>query len=200
MSVLSSGRQFIAVVEAGKDGEFWEDDFFSACDSSEQSTCSRTATSFCSSTPAPSSSHSSGTTSRESAKVNLELANDGSGLVTMGSQHHSVGRCTPCKFFRSRRGCLNGAQCKLCHYPHPEMTTSAIRKFARNVAIQKAQMHAPFDVDAQSDISHTQSAISEQSCLLQATGQPFRSASDPGCSWAGGGQVADYHQVTRLSF
>jgi hypothetical protein len=33
---------------------------------------------------------------------------------------------------------LNGEQCELCHLPHSEMTTSAIRKFARYVATEKA--------------------------------------------------------------
>mmetsp|Transcript_49608 Transcript_49608/g.160378 ORF Transcript_49608/g.160378 Transcript_49608/m.160378 type:complete len:235 (-) Transcript_49608:119-823(-) len=49
-------------------------------------------------------------------------------LMSLGTQLHPLGRCTPCKFYRSRRGCRDGIECTLCHYPHEEMTYSEVRK------------------------------------------------------------------------
>mmetsp|Transcript_56437 Transcript_56437/g.120061 ORF Transcript_56437/g.120061 Transcript_56437/m.120061 type:complete len:464 (-) Transcript_56437:56-1447(-) len=49
-------------------------------------------------------------------------------LMSIGSQLHCHGRCTPCKFYRSHRGCNDGQLCTLCHYPHWEMSYSEIRR------------------------------------------------------------------------
>jgi len=51
--------------------------------------------------------------------------------VSLGSQLHHLGECTPCKFFRSRRGCRDGLQCTLCHFPHSNMTYSSIKRAVR---------------------------------------------------------------------
>jgi len=66
------------------------------------------------------------------------LALPGPGLLwSEGSRLHDCGECTPCKFFRSRRGCKAGTECNLCHFPHEELTFSAIRKVMRDKALAK---------------------------------------------------------------
>lgn len=52
-----------------------------------------------------------------------------------GAWAHSLGGCTPCKFFRSTRGCKDGAACKYCHFAHPELTPSGVRSVMRRHAI-----------------------------------------------------------------
>jgi len=49
---------------------------------------------------------------------------------------HATAECTPCKFFRSRRGCRLAEECKLCHYPHEEMSGSSVRRVVRRRAIE----------------------------------------------------------------
>mmetsp|Transcript_112746 Transcript_112746/g.304412 ORF Transcript_112746/g.304412 Transcript_112746/m.304412 type:complete len:442 (+) Transcript_112746:89-1414(+) len=48
-------------------------------------------------------------------------------LISLGALHHDAGRCTPCKYNRSKRGCLDGANCVLCHHPHLELSYSGMR-------------------------------------------------------------------------
>eukprot|EP00928_Gymnodinium_smaydae_P069935 TRINITY_DN5381_c0_g2_i1.p1 TRINITY_DN5381_c0_g2~~TRINITY_DN5381_c0_g2_i1.p1 ORF type:complete len:188 (-),score=7.33 TRINITY_DN5381_c0_g2_i1:158-721(-) len=45
-----------------------------------------------------------------------------------GTRLHAQNRCVPCKFFRTRGGCRNGAACHFCHEPHTEMTTSQVKR------------------------------------------------------------------------
>lgn len=59
--------------------------------------------------------------------------------LSIGSQLHSSGACTPCKFFHSKRGCRDGTQCTLCHHPHTEMTFSSIKQTMRRKARAKQQ-------------------------------------------------------------
>jgi len=59
--------------------------------------------------------------------------------LSLGSQHHHSGNCTPCKFFRGRRGCREGANCNLCHFPHEEMTYSAIRRAVRIAGVDNSR-------------------------------------------------------------
>jgi len=57
-------------------------------------------------------------------------------LPSKGSKSHGKG-CTPCKFYRGRRGCRDGTDCTLCHFPHEEMTYSAIRRAVRQHGLQR---------------------------------------------------------------
>mmetsp|Transcript_19070 Transcript_19070/g.43303 ORF Transcript_19070/g.43303 Transcript_19070/m.43303 type:complete len:137 (-) Transcript_19070:102-512(-) len=41
---------------------------------------------------------------------------------------HEDGVCLPCHFFWSRRGCLEGDDCTMCHAHHEDMSRSAIRR------------------------------------------------------------------------
>mmetsp|Transcript_20330 Transcript_20330/g.57205 ORF Transcript_20330/g.57205 Transcript_20330/m.57205 type:complete len:291 (+) Transcript_20330:51-923(+) len=67
------------------------------------------------------------------------------GFLSLGSRLHEDAACTPCKFFRSTRGCRDGALCKLCHYPHEGETRSAIRRAVRRTGLEK---RAFFDANA----------------------------------------------------
>lgn len=58
-------------------------------------------------------------------------------LPSSGSHSHCAGTCTPCKFFRSQRGCKHGTLCELCHFPHGELTLSAIRKSQKRAGLKK---------------------------------------------------------------
>jgi len=69
---------------------------------------------------------------------------DGS-FLSIGSRLHETGECTPCKFFRSARGCRDATLCKLCHYPHDDLSYSGIRKAARQKGIKRREF---FDVQA----------------------------------------------------
>lgn len=51
----------------------------------------------------------------------------------------STGLCRPCQFMRNRKGCLDGADCVHCHYPHEEMTNSAIRRAHRRASAEKRE-------------------------------------------------------------
>eukprot|EP00928_Gymnodinium_smaydae_P067175 TRINITY_DN5010_c1_g1_i2.p1 TRINITY_DN5010_c1_g1~~TRINITY_DN5010_c1_g1_i2.p1 ORF type:complete len:118 (+),score=3.00 TRINITY_DN5010_c1_g1_i2:181-534(+) len=54
---------------------------------------------------------------------------DSCGCPSVGSEGHEDGRCAgPCKDLRSGRGCTFGKKCKLCHLPHPEVSSTKIRK------------------------------------------------------------------------
>jgi len=59
--------------------------------------------------------------------------------LSIGSSGHFAGTCTPCKFFRQRRGCRDGSKCNLCHFPHTELTHSGIRKAMRLSAQRKRE-------------------------------------------------------------
>jgi len=59
---------------------------------------------------------------------------------SVGSRLHHIGECTPCKYFRSRRGCKDGVQCRLCHHPHEELTYSGIRRAMRKRGMEKRQL------------------------------------------------------------
>lgn len=56
-----------------------------------------------------------------------------------GSIYHKQGLCRPCQFMRNRKGCLDGADCVHCHYPHEEMTNSAIRRAHRRASAEKRE-------------------------------------------------------------
>mmetsp|Transcript_1141 Transcript_1141/g.3682 ORF Transcript_1141/g.3682 Transcript_1141/m.3682 type:complete len:307 (+) Transcript_1141:82-1002(+) len=66
-------------------------------------------------------------------------------FLSLGSRLHDDAACTPCKFFRSARGCRDGALCKLCHYPHEGETRSAVRRAVRRSGLQK---RAQFEANA----------------------------------------------------
>jgi len=54
-----------------------------------------------------------------------------------GAAVHHIGQCTPCKFFRTRRGCKDEERCALCHYPHPELTFSGVRRAMKQRSQEK---------------------------------------------------------------
>mmetsp|Transcript_65431 Transcript_65431/g.188512 ORF Transcript_65431/g.188512 Transcript_65431/m.188512 type:complete len:268 (-) Transcript_65431:92-895(-) len=54
---------------------------------------------------------------------------------SIGARFHAAGECTPCKFFRSRRGCKDGPSCHLCHHKHDELTYSGIRRLMKKKAL-----------------------------------------------------------------
>jgi hypothetical protein len=58
---------------------------------------------------------------------------------SVGSVGHHAGKCTPCKFHRSKRGCRAGLTCNLCHFPHEDLTHSAIRRAMRFSAQAKRE-------------------------------------------------------------
>jgi len=75
----------------------------------------------------------------------------------VGSSLHPSGRCKPCRFVLTRRGCTSGDDCKFCHLPHdvgeipkrkarPGKTTrDSFKKFC---AKQKAEIaHNPLTFD-----------------------------------------------------
>eukprot|EP00928_Gymnodinium_smaydae_P013096 TRINITY_DN1477_c0_g1_i2.p1 TRINITY_DN1477_c0_g1~~TRINITY_DN1477_c0_g1_i2.p1 ORF type:complete len:207 (-),score=21.24 TRINITY_DN1477_c0_g1_i2:113-733(-) len=54
---------------------------------------------------------------------------DAAGGWSAGSEGHDEGLCAgPCKDLRSGRGCTYGKKCKLCHLPHPDVSSTSIRK------------------------------------------------------------------------
>merc|ERR1719356_1938840 len=52
-------------------------------------------------------------------------------VMSNGSLRHAFGHCTPCRFTRRRGGCRFGFNCIFCHYPHEELTSTAIRNMHR---------------------------------------------------------------------
>mmetsp|Transcript_13934 Transcript_13934/g.39827 ORF Transcript_13934/g.39827 Transcript_13934/m.39827 type:complete len:355 (-) Transcript_13934:163-1227(-) len=71
------------------------------------------------------------------SEVSTENATAKGDVMSKGSALHDTGGCTPCKFFRSRRGCRLGEECKLCHFPHAEMSGSSVRRAVRRRAIEE---------------------------------------------------------------
>lgn len=67
---------------------------------------------------------------------------DGNAPLSVGSAGHHVGKCVPCKFVRSKRGCIMGTECNLCHHPHGELTMSGMRKSMRIAAKEKREQSA----------------------------------------------------------
>mmetsp|Transcript_86457 Transcript_86457/g.239744 ORF Transcript_86457/g.239744 Transcript_86457/m.239744 type:complete len:301 (-) Transcript_86457:147-1049(-) len=61
-------------------------------------------------------------------------------FMSLGSRLHDTGHCTPCKFFRGRRGCRDQALCQLCHYPHEELTRSGVRRAQKRSSIEKRKL------------------------------------------------------------
>jgi len=66
-----------------------------------------------------------------------DTAEDDGTMPSIGSALHATEECTPCKFFRGRRGCKDGNECKLCHFPHNELTYSGIRRMMRKKGLEK---------------------------------------------------------------
>eukprot|EP00928_Gymnodinium_smaydae_P083610 TRINITY_DN6684_c0_g1_i1.p1 TRINITY_DN6684_c0_g1~~TRINITY_DN6684_c0_g1_i1.p1 ORF type:complete len:204 (-),score=22.94 TRINITY_DN6684_c0_g1_i1:113-724(-) len=79
---------------------------------------------------------------------------DACGCPSIGSEGHEFGRCKgPCKDLRSGRGCTFGKKCKRCHLPHPEVSSTAIRKqriLAKKLGeqfIQSCESHSAHQID-----------------------------------------------------
>ncbi|CAK0827613.1 unnamed protein product [Prorocentrum cordatum] len=67
----------------------------------------------------------------------LQCPRDGEGkFLSLGAAKHAVGKCTPCKFAVSKRGCKDGILCKLCHATH-ELTRSGMRRVARRNGLER---------------------------------------------------------------
>jgi len=58
---------------------------------------------------------------------------------SVGSRLHAVDACTPCKFYRGRRGCKDGVHCQFCHHKHEELTYSGIRRLMRKKGLERQQ-------------------------------------------------------------
>jgi len=69
--------------------------------------------------------------------------NDDEDLPSIGAALHAAGECTPCKFFRGRRGCKDGKACTLCHHKHDELTYSGIRRLMRKKALEGREPGEP---------------------------------------------------------
>lgn len=67
-------------------------------------------------------------------------------LPSLGAELHHLDACTPCKFFRSKRGCYDGATCKHCHFPHENLTYAGVRKVARQRGLAKHGLVKPNSV------------------------------------------------------
>eukprot|EP00928_Gymnodinium_smaydae_P089801 TRINITY_DN73700_c0_g1_i1.p1 TRINITY_DN73700_c0_g1~~TRINITY_DN73700_c0_g1_i1.p1 ORF type:complete len:244 (+),score=16.79 TRINITY_DN73700_c0_g1_i1:161-892(+) len=52
-------------------------------------------------------------------------------IPSIGSEHHFVGQCTPCKYAFGKRGCRFGLECRFCHFPHDERTRSSVKRNRR---------------------------------------------------------------------
>jgi len=48
-------------------------------------------------------------------------------LVSLGARKHPS-NCAPCWFMDRAKGCVDGALCNQCHYPHTELSTAAKHK------------------------------------------------------------------------
>eukprot|EP00928_Gymnodinium_smaydae_P035277 TRINITY_DN2484_c1_g1_i2.p1 TRINITY_DN2484_c1_g1~~TRINITY_DN2484_c1_g1_i2.p1 ORF type:complete len:194 (-),score=12.35 TRINITY_DN2484_c1_g1_i2:342-854(-) len=68
---------------------------------------------------------------------------DSCGRWSVGSEGHEHGLCQgPCKSLRSGRGCTYGTKCKMCHFPHPEVSSSSLRnKWAKAERGQERSEH-----------------------------------------------------------
>jgi len=99
--------------------------------------------------------------------------------LSFGSRLHLQNRCTPCKFFRGRRGCRDGVQCKMCHFPHEELTYSGIRKAAKNSALAKRSWFDQQPVQVQNNsVKNTFVHIADSNDDAPAPKQMTRSSSD----------------------
>jgi len=78
-----------------------------------------------------------------SLSKNPEMPN---ALPSLGAELHHLDACTPCKFFRSKRGCYDGATCKHCHFPHENLTYAGVRKVARQRGLAKHGLVKPNSV------------------------------------------------------
>lgn len=58
-------------------------------------------------------------------------------MLSIGSRLHTNEECVPCKFFTTKRGCLDGVLCRDCHYPHEDMSRSAKRRHVRRLRMEK---------------------------------------------------------------
>lgn len=115
--------------QEGGEGKHNADIFSMDQQDSFNSPCRRSGSTQC-----PSSSlFSDGTRSSWEAFDSLDVHVE----LSVGSRGHAAGTCTPCKFFRAKRGCRDGTKCTLCHHRHEELTYSGIRKAMKQSAIQR---------------------------------------------------------------
>eukprot|EP00931_Biecheleriopsis_adriatica_P011849 TRINITY_DN112937_c0_g1_i1.p1 TRINITY_DN112937_c0_g1~~TRINITY_DN112937_c0_g1_i1.p1 ORF type:complete len:273 (-),score=40.04 TRINITY_DN112937_c0_g1_i1:80-898(-) len=54
------------------------------------------------------------------------------GDVSNPEAMHDEGKCTPCKFQKSAKGCAKGQNCKFCHLPHQKKSRSRPSKPVRD--------------------------------------------------------------------
>lgn len=75
---------------------------------------------------------STGAPSAATAPCNCSIAGQRGGVMaSRGSQGHWVGDCVPCKYLRSKRGCIKGEDCELCHLLHAEVGYTGARRMMR---------------------------------------------------------------------
>mmetsp|Transcript_129948 Transcript_129948/g.259227 ORF Transcript_129948/g.259227 Transcript_129948/m.259227 type:complete len:237 (-) Transcript_129948:300-1010(-) len=78
---------------------------------------------------------------------------------------HAEGRCSPCHFFSTTKGCRAGTTCKFCHMPHdiPPRTRPCKERRAKAKRLADAMLRQPSEVCT--------STITEQS-LASASDEP----------------------------
>jgi len=101
-------------------------------------------------------------------------------MPSIGSWNHTNDGCMPCKFHRGRRGCKDGDQCAMCHFPHEELTHAGIRKVMRKKGLEKRKQIAAESDEAENlvglapsahDVNKAFGATTRLSALFGGTSQ-----------------------------
>lgn len=50
--------------------------------------------------------------------ADLQSTKDTESALALAAELHEQGTCQPCLYANSKSGCLNGAACRFCHFPH----------------------------------------------------------------------------------
>mmetsp|Transcript_14051 Transcript_14051/g.38396 ORF Transcript_14051/g.38396 Transcript_14051/m.38396 type:complete len:124 (-) Transcript_14051:151-522(-) len=58
---------------------------------------------------------------------------------SLGGLSHHCGRCIPCNFIATKRGCKLGRSCVFCHFEHPTISRSSAKKI---LDLHWKKMHA----------------------------------------------------------
>lgn len=93
-------------------------------------------------------------------------------LPSRGARLHSSGGCTPCKFFRSKRGCKDDFHCKYCHFGHPELTPAGVRSVMRRHAMMRVQNMMAADISEPIPSDTARHAISTAAGLVAVHSSP----------------------------
>lgn len=72
----------------------------------------------------------------------------GGAAASCGSEGHWAGSCVPCKYLRSKRGCIKGEACELCHLSHPDVGYTGARRLMRALLAPARARRPPQDARA----------------------------------------------------